>query len=33
MSVAGPIEIIGTPQTNFARAVRMAVAEKGLAYD
>jgi glutathione S-transferase len=33
LSIQTPIEILGTPYSNFVRAVRMALAEKGLAYD
>jgi glutathione S-transferase len=31
--VQSPFEIFGTPFSNFVRAVRMAIAEKGLAYE
>jgi glutathione S-transferase len=33
LSVQAPIEILGTPYSNFVRAVRMAIAEKGIPYD
>lgn len=32
MSLTTPIEIFGSPQSNFVRAVRMVASEKGLAY-
>ena len=31
--VQTPVEIFGTPHSNFVRAVRVAIAEKGLPYD
>ena len=33
MSTQTPVEIFGIPQSNFVRAVRMAIAEKGLSYE
>ena len=33
MSVEPPVEILGTPHSNFVRAVRMVLAEKGLTYE
>jgi glutathione S-transferase len=33
MPAQAPLEIFGTPFSNFVRAVRTAIAEKGLAYD
>ena len=33
MPVQPPAEIFGTPHSNFVRAVRVAIAEKGLPYD
>jgi len=33
MPTPAPIEIFGTPFSNFVRAVRIAIAEKGLPYD
>ena len=33
MPVRTPVEIFGTPHSNFVRAVRVAIAEKGLPYD
>jgi hypothetical protein len=32
MPVQTPVEIFGTPHSNFVRAVRVAIAEKGLPY-
>ena len=33
LSTQTPVEIFGIPQSNFVRAVRMAIAEKGLSYE
>lgn len=33
MSVLTPVEIFGTPYSNFVRALRVAIAEKGLSYE
>jgi glutathione S-transferase len=33
MSAQTPVEIFGAPHSNFVRAVRIAIAEKGLAYN
>lgn len=33
MSVQAPVELFGTPYSNYVRAVRVAIAEKGLPYE
>lgn len=33
MSVQAPVEIFGTPHSNFVHAVRVAIAERGLPYE
>lgn len=33
MSTQAPVELFGTPYSNYVRAVRVAIAEKGLPYE